>query len=55
MRYRILYGFVGKNIVLLSHGCSKKKEVPKRETNRAVRNIKNYTQNPEAHTHAGEL
>lgn len=55
VQYRILYGFVGRNIVLLSHGCSKKKKVPKREINRAVRNKKNYIQNPRAHTYAGEL
>lgn len=55
VRYRILYGFVGRNIVLVSHGCSKKKEVPKREIDRASRNIKNYTQDSNAHTYVGEL
>jgi phage-related protein len=55
INYRILYGFVGRNIVLLSHGCSKERKVPKREIDRAVRNIKNYTQDPKAHTYVGEL
>ncbi|MEN6335036.1 MAG: type II toxin-antitoxin system RelE/ParE family toxin [Phycisphaerales bacterium] len=51
VHYRILYGFVGKNIVLLSHGCSKEKEVPPKEIRRAVRNLENYRQNPDDHTH----
>lgn len=55
VNYRILYGFVGENIVLVSHGCSKKKEVPKTEIKRAIRNLKNYAQNPKAHTYTGEL
>ena len=55
VHYRILYAFVGKDIVLLSHGCFKRKEVPKREIKRAVINRDNYNQNPRAHTYRGEL
>ncbi len=55
INYRILYAFVGKNAVLLSHGCTKRKEVPKREIDRAVRNLKKYKRAPEAHTYYGEL
>ena len=55
VNYRILYGFVGENVVLVSHGCSKKKKVPQKDINMAVRNIKNYTENPEAHTYSGGL
>lgn len=55
VHYRILYTFVGRNIVLLSHGCTKEKRVPKRELNRAVRNRDNYAQDPKAHTYVGEL
>jgi len=55
VHYRILYAFVRKNAVLLSHGCTKRKEVPKREINRAIRNRDNYTENPEAHMFLGEL
>lgn len=54
VHYRMLYGFVGKNIVLVSHGCSKRKKVPKKEIRRAVMNIKNYTRDPKAHTYRGE-
>ena len=55
VNYRMLYGFVGASIVLVSHGCSKKKEVPKRDIKRAIRNLNNYTKNPKAHTYVGEL
>ncbi len=55
MNYRILYGFVGRNAVLLSHGCTKEGRVPKTEINRAVRNLKNYVENPRDHTYTGEL
>jgi len=55
VHYRILYTFVGENVVLLSHGCSKKDKVPKREINEAARNRNNYTQNPGLHTYVGEL
>ena len=55
VHYRILYGFVGKNAVLVSHGCSKKKEVPKGQISKAIRNIKNYKKNPKAHSYSGEL
>ncbi len=55
VNYRILYAFVGQNIVLLSHGCTKKKEVPETEINRAIRNRDNYVHDRKAHTHVGEL
>jgi len=49
--YRILYGFHGKNAVMLSHGCTKTAKVPKREINRAIRNLEKFTANPEKHTY----
>ena len=55
VHYRVLYGFVGKNIVLLSHGCFKERKVPKKEIDRAIRNRSKYMQNPKAHMYAGEL
>jgi phage-related protein len=51
VNYRILYGFVGKNIVLLSHGCTKKDKVPPREIKRAAGNLEKYKVNPLVHTH----
>lgn len=53
--YRILYAFVGRSIVLLSHGCTKEKRVPNIEINRAIRNRDKYLQDRKAHTYAGEL
>jgi len=55
VHYRILYAFVGENIVLLSHGCTKEQEVPKREIDRAISNRDIYRSNPKAHTYFGEL
>jgi len=50
VNYRILYGFCGKNIVLLSHGCTKEARVPRVEIERARMNLRNYQRNPQAHT-----
>lgn len=55
VNYRILYSFAGKDIVLLSHGCTKEQKVPKVEIERAARNRANYLRNPAAHTYEGEL
>lgn len=55
VNYRILYAFCGKNAVLLSHGCTKKDRVPPREIDKAIRNLKKYQQNPDAHTYNEEI
>lgn len=55
IRYRILYAFIGRDVVLLSHGCTKEKRVPKTEINRAIRNRDKYVQDVKAHTYVGEL
>ncbi len=55
VNYRILYCFQGKNIVLLSHGCTKEKKVPPREIDRAITNAANYARDIKTHTHIGEL
>jgi putative component of toxin-antitoxin plasmid stabilization module len=46
VNYRILYAFAGKNIALLSHGCTKEKTVPQIEIERAIRNFAQYNKNP---------
>ncbi len=51
VHYRILYAFCGKNIVLLSHGCTKIDKVPEKEITRAFSNLKKYMKNREAHTY----
>jgi len=55
VNYRILYFFEGKNAVIVSHGCTKEKKVPKSEINKAIRHRNNYIQNPRAHTYKGAL
>jgi putative component of toxin-antitoxin plasmid stabilization module len=50
INYRILYGFTDKQIVLLSHGCTKEKKVPVKEINKAIENLQKYRQNPKVHT-----
>jgi len=55
VNYRVLYAFVGKNLVLLSHGCTKAKKVPKSEIKTAISNLRNYEKEPKAHTYTGEL
>jgi phage-related protein len=55
VNYRILYAFIGQNIVLLSHGFTKEKKVPDKEINRAIKNRDSYIQDAKAHTYIGEL
>ncbi len=50
VNYRILYAFHGQNAVLLSHGCTKEKRVPKKEIDRAVENLNKFKQNPNVHS-----
>lgn len=37
VHYRLLYFFAGKAVVVLSHGITKEREVPKKEIDRAIR------------------
>ncbi len=55
VNYRILYFFEGKNAVIVSHGCTKEKKVPKSEINKAIRHRNIYIQNPTTHTYKGTL
>lgn len=55
VNYRILYCFQGKNVVLLSHGCTKERRVPGKEIDRAIKNATNYVKDKTAHTYRGEL
>jgi len=55
INYRILYAFCGKNVVLLSHGCTKESKVPDKEIDKAIEHLKKYMQNPDAHTFEGDI
>lgn len=50
VNYRILYGFVGKDVALLAGGLTKEKSVPSKEIDRAAARIYSYKANPEGHT-----
>jgi len=49
VNYRILYGFVGKDVALLTAGFTKEKKIPGKEVERAITRIEKYKANPEAH------
>ena len=47
---RVLYGFVGHNIALLSHGCFKEDRVPVKEIRLAKKRFDLFKHDPNAHT-----
>jgi len=49
VNYRILYGFVGKDVAVLACGLTKEKTVSAREIDRAVERVSKYKQNPTRH------
>ena len=52
VQLRVLYAFVGKEIVLLTHGFRKTgSKVPPAEIDRAIDMLAKYKNNPEAHTY----
>jgi phage-related protein len=46
VNYRMLYGFVGKDLVLVSHGFTKEAEVPDTEIDLAVSRLALYRRDP---------
>ena len=51
VNYRILYFFAGKNVVVVSHGLKKEREVPAFEIDRAIERKKRFGADPAAHTY----
>ena len=49
VHYRILYFFSGKDLVVISHGITKRAAVPAIEIDRAVARKKRYEADPKAH------
>lgn len=49
VNYRILYGFVGKDVAILASGLTKEQVVPDQEIERAISRIKQYQLEPETH------
>lgn len=50
VNYRLLYGFVGKDVALLSHGLTKERAVSARDIDLAVARLKRFKANPKRHT-----
>jgi hypothetical protein len=50
LNYRMLYFFYGNQVVVLTHGLKKEKEVPPNEIDRAVELKKKFEADPQAHT-----
>jgi len=49
--YRILYAFVGREVVLLTHGFKKNSIVPPAEIEKAIRYRTQYLQDPQQHSY----
>lgn len=46
VNYRVLYGFVGQDVVLISHGITKQARVPPAEIDKAAERLANYKRDP---------
>lgn len=49
VNYRLLYGFVGKDATMLSHGLTKERQIPHREIELAIERLERFKQNPDKH------
>lgn len=54
VNYRLLYGFVGKDVAVLACGLTKEKAVPASEIDRAAIRIGKYKQHPARHRYVYE-
>ena len=52
--YRILYFFHGKDVVVLSHGLVKEREVPPKEIEKALQRRRRFERSPKEHTYEEE-
>lgn len=55
VNYRVLYGFVGKDLVLVSHGITKESSVPDAEIDRAVARLVLYRRDPKRYISEEEI
>lgn len=55
INFRILYGFNGKELIILLNGLTKEKEIPDREIECALTRLNLFKQNPKAHTYEESL
>lgn len=49
VNYRVLYGFVGKDIAVLAHGLTKTSKVPAQEIDLAAARLSRFLRSPERH------
>lgn len=54
VNYRILYFFHGRNIIVISHGLSKEKAIPKTELKHAIMAKDRFETNPSKHSYFEE-
>ena len=55
VNYRLLYGFVGKDVAVVVHTLTKKAKVPDRDIDLAVSRLALVRQSPTTHTAAREI
>jgi hypothetical protein len=47
----MLYFFFGRGAAVITHGLTKRREVPAKEIDMALRRQEAFTRNPQQHTH----
>jgi hypothetical protein len=55
VHYRILYGFAGQQLVVVSHGIIKERRVPPTEIDRAVARLAKYRREPIRHAYPEDI
>ena len=55
VNYRILYGFVGQDVVLVSHGITKEKKLPAKEIDLAAARLAKYRSHPRKYCSTEEM
>ena len=55
VQYRLLYGFVGKDIAVVAHALTKRGKVPDRDIDLAATRLERVRRLPEKHTAAREV
>ena len=51
VHFRILYGFAGKGLVVVSHGIGKERRVPPGEIDKAAARLAQYQRDPKKHAY----
>jgi phage-related protein len=50
VHYRLLYGFIGKDVAIVAHALTKEAKVPKRDIELAALRLERVRRSPQAHT-----